>query len=57
MDVYAKLLLAFLFIIGGLGYVALRIAVAIQPDSDPLGWGPVLTGVAVAAVGVLLIIL
>lgn len=55
----AKLVLAALLIIGGLGYAALRLAADAAGDPDPGflgGFGPVLTGVGVAAIGVLLII-
>ena len=56
---WAKLLLAIILIIVGVGYAFLRIAAdrAGDPDQGWLwGWGPVLTGIGIAVIGVLLVI-
>lgn len=54
-----KLFVAVLLMLGGVIYVLMRIAAAAAGDPDQgwlWGWGPVLTGIAVASIGVLLVI-
>jgi hypothetical protein len=59
MDHFAQWVLGLLLIVGGLGYVAVRILEAFGGDPDQGWWGgwfAVLCGLGVAVLGILVIV-
>lgn len=56
---FFRILVGIVLVLGGLGYVGVRILGAISgmPDGPLLGWGPILAGLGVAAGGVFVLCL